>query len=862
MSEHSGALVRCGDQSFDTLDAAKEWILSHPPSQQYGLQTQLVEWVLEHRDHVEHQLVSVFEWVDHSKAYEHGGITMAEHQDRMSAAFEAVVEIKARTAKETADNVKRAKDKCSGERGVVLKRQIDLWDASDEYGKTFYALLATIFQKAPSLQEAVECINTHIWNRILEPKRGQARDARIKPMDLKKALEELRKHQYTTQWLVLNEAELVKHQVSYGATGILEPLAANEDPRSIPNFADEPPRPVYTTEMTLEAPGAVTETEEPEHGTEPMDLDEEPEQPSAPVQAAQAALSTLAIEGHGTAVMASTEPPEDIPETAESSELEELEEMELEEQPEALSTPKKTKKKRKTTEQGDDYGEQWKRLKVDPKSVCSCPVFLLEQHWPHFPRITPQREFTMSEVKAMLEPLLDQNNDAKKICLHHLALLATVWDLLECDSAEIYTARLVRILEILGDSEDLGVAVRHFETRKYFGIAAKDAGSARTSIEPTESMWNYLPAQINAPDSLRAIKEVPVNIQNDSVDLSWIYKSINGVKLAEIFLMEFEMYLHHFKVQLLKDGFLPVHYSLAQQLIRQEPQLHLYHVRASKDQKIEMMSVPTPLRFRTPDNAKHGIQYLGISKILRTGESRILHDDVLITRGKPVDVERFQPSTEAIQTWILHQTITLDFLPLQEWGVDHFMNEFLESLHTELTEPHLRTIEMEPGHVVFSLDGQFVNFPNDTKENQMILSTGFVPLNDSGKGLVNGMTVAEVRGWHLDRETPSKALYGGLWDSESAVEFPVSIALGGLGTLSDTLVGRGSWKNGGLEAFTELWENNLYEGWVDNAVEAVWANWWDLVELEKKAFGTNSFFLKEESVSKLDALKKGRAAHR
>jgi hypothetical protein len=44
----------------------------------------------------------------------------------MKEAFDAVIEIKNRTAKESADNVKRAKDRCTREHRAVLSRQIDL----------------------------------------------------------------------------------------------------------------------------------------------------------------------------------------------------------------------------------------------------------------------------------------------------------------------------------------------------------------------------------------------------------------------------------------------------------------------------------------------------------------------------------------------------------------------------------------------------------------------------------------------------------------------------------------------------------------------------------------------------------------
>ena len=80
----------------------------------------------------------------------------------MNDIYQAVEEIKAYIAKENTTNIKRAKDKCSREHRMVLKHQINLWDVSDKYRKTFYILLAIIFQKAPNLQEAIKYINSYI----------------------------------------------------------------------------------------------------------------------------------------------------------------------------------------------------------------------------------------------------------------------------------------------------------------------------------------------------------------------------------------------------------------------------------------------------------------------------------------------------------------------------------------------------------------------------------------------------------------------------------------------------------------------------------------------------------------------------
>jgi hypothetical protein len=64
--------------------------------------------------------------VDQVKAYEQGGILMAEHQDHMKDVFDTVIKIKDRTARESSNNARRAKEKCTREHGIVLSKQIDL----------------------------------------------------------------------------------------------------------------------------------------------------------------------------------------------------------------------------------------------------------------------------------------------------------------------------------------------------------------------------------------------------------------------------------------------------------------------------------------------------------------------------------------------------------------------------------------------------------------------------------------------------------------------------------------------------------------------------------------------------------------
>ena len=59
-----------------------------------------MEWVMEHLDTVENQLVLTFEWINQSKAYEQSGVSLLDHQERLSYASETVQEIKLKTVKE------------------------------------------------------------------------------------------------------------------------------------------------------------------------------------------------------------------------------------------------------------------------------------------------------------------------------------------------------------------------------------------------------------------------------------------------------------------------------------------------------------------------------------------------------------------------------------------------------------------------------------------------------------------------------------------------------------------------------------------------------------------------------------------
>ena len=74
--------------------------------------------------------------------------------------------------------------------------------------------------------------------------------------------------------------------------------------------------------------------------------------------------------------------------------------------------------------------------------------------------------------------------------------------------------------------------------------------------------------------------------------------------------------------------------------------------------------------------------------------------------------------------------------------------------------------------------------------------------------------------------------------------------------LLDTLIGYSSQKNRGLEAFIAFQKADyLYKVQKANTIRAVFRAQQELVDLKKKTFRDNSFFLKEESIDRLAIIK-------
>jgi hypothetical protein len=89
----------------------------------------------------------------------------------------------------------------------------------------------------------------------------------------------------------------------------------------------------------------------------------------------------------------------------------------------------------------------------------------------------------------------------------------------ECDSEEDYTGRLIMVLEILGDSESIGLAVCYVDTRHFFEDSFIEVHDSRLPLETQRVMWRFQPdLSSGVPADIKESVEVGV----DTVDLTWI----------------------------------------------------------------------------------------------------------------------------------------------------------------------------------------------------------------------------------------------------------------------------------------------------------------------------------------------------
>ena len=454
-----------------------------------------------------------------------------------------------------------------------------------------------------------------------------------------------------------------------------------------------------------------------------------------------------------------------------------------------------------------------------------------------------------AEVVAMLSLALDTTTTGIQVCLYYLALFASIWDMKLEDDQDLLRLRFQEIIRLMSSSMDLLVPILHYSTRTFFKDYAYSLWT-RHDIDVKRTL-KFEPKEPELVDVLAKLGQVlPDNkVTKNFLSFQQIFEPVQGIVLANIFLLELEMYLHYFKLPDQNKGFLPVYYSLAQQFMRQEPQTHLRH--ATIVGYVPSISFPTPLQFRTPGYPSQGIQFFGIQK----STDRLPHDNLLVAQGDLVKVEYYTPSELALLKQLTKENIQTSFVALQDQGVTHYKNETLRPFHKEFQTPRFKLLEVNPGIMVVTQDQRFVNYLEAISSNQLILSSGFVSINLETQILTNRVTLAKARGWQLDIEIPSTPLYKGLWASEAQGDFLIQVPLTGLGKLSDVLVGQGLWQKGGTDAFAlfQADKDNL-RCWQERTVVTVYAHQLKIVDQEKRLFGANLFFVQEGSEEKLAAL--------
>lgn len=130
-------------------------------------------------------------------------------------------------------------------------------------------------------------------------------------------------------------------------------------------------------------------------------------------------------------------------------------------------------------------------------------------------------------------------------------------------NTKVYTKHFEAILDILVKNKTLAYPIRHYFTQPFFKDTARIEVDKALTKKPLQELWNYISSQPDTQDYLEGIETYGGNLQSDSMDFSWLYKLVNNIILADLFLLELDIYLYHFKLENITKGYLPVYYTLS-----------------------------------------------------------------------------------------------------------------------------------------------------------------------------------------------------------------------------------------------------------------------------------------------------------
>jgi hypothetical protein len=433
------------------------------------------------------------------------------------------------------------------------------------------------------------------------------------------------------------------------------------------------------------------------------------------------------------------------------------------------------------------------------------------------------RELTVPEVKRFLRPGPPYNG---QICLAHYTTFAEAWRVRRLENREMYRTIFDGILLRLGDSDDLSIAVNDPTCQWFFDPYDPQVDAMRKDVVKRARVHDVISISSDSSDSPRARsptaglnRAAPTMIFNVE-DFYWT--TTDGVPLLRLMELEMEMYAHHYQAVAELNGFLPVYHSLSQQLLRQNVLVHRQHYEKSGNRVIDMVAVPTPLRIRGMGHQERAF-FLGLTPELRKAEGGappLTHDEVFLVGGGTMELKHFVYPVEEIKKWVSEESVLPSYLPIDDEGTVYRYNA------RKWTREHDLTTTLTEGLGVVFEDARILRWSDGAPGLQMVASSGYVPLDSTGRRLVNGMSLSDVRSWNIDGVPPDIDLYDGcLGVQRPAFSDPLNVPLTGLGDLSDALIGRLPWKTKGRPAFTKMWDpedDRTLVLWKRTAARAFW----------------------------------------
>ena len=333
--------------------------------------------------------------------------------------------------------------------------------------------------------------------------------------------------------------------------------------------------------------------------------------------------------------------------------------------------------------------------------------------------------------------------------------------------------------------------------------------------------------------------------KDGSIIFSGMFKWWADFGLLGIFKEEMDMYMHHQRWINGRPNYgwlRTMVYGLSQQLLRQDPVYYRAYVLCRPDLEHRLVSYPYYCKYaKQGDSTAFKHIDVNIPRLLKEGRgANMIHGSLSLEDERPDNC------TIMLHGMQHHLGAWWDDLKARGLATDGFVHKFEARHFTEADKEKFKVdwvdVPCKAGDVRISLPHLPYGSHGPCKATRRTLLPWYVALQEDLKTLEveEGGQWEELATAHRDLVAPPRTpsglanMYGRI-----PFAFPAAVPLTGISPLSDVLVCQRKWDNTNLV-------NTAIRDWRRRAAVLVKEKWEQVQRLERKAFGTKSYFYCKE----------------